>query len=93
MLLIPCPWCGARNQIEFTYGGDAAVRRPAPDASPETWFASVYVRENPCGPHEELWLHSAGCQCWFKLRRDTLTHEILGSSYTGRETGRIAPLP
>ena len=32
MLLIPCPWCGPRNQIEFTYGGDATVRRPAPEA-------------------------------------------------------------
>ncbi|MDQ2918068.1 MAG: sarcosine oxidase subunit delta, partial [Pseudomonadota bacterium] len=25
-MLIPCPWCGPRNQIEFTYGGDAAIR-------------------------------------------------------------------
>jgi heterotetrameric sarcosine oxidase delta subunit len=32
MMLIPCPWCGPRNQIEFTYGGDATVRRPPPDA-------------------------------------------------------------
>ena len=29
MLLIPCPWCGPRSQIEFTYGGDATVKRPA----------------------------------------------------------------
>jgi len=38
MLLIPCPWCGPRSQIEFTYGGDATVRRPALDASEDEWF-------------------------------------------------------
>ena len=31
MLLIPCPWCGARAQSEFSYGGDATLKRPAPD--------------------------------------------------------------
>jgi len=28
MLLIPCPWCGPRSQIEFTYGGDATDMEP-----------------------------------------------------------------
>ena len=32
MLLIPCPYCGLRNQIEFTYGGDATLKRPSIDA-------------------------------------------------------------
>ena len=40
MLLIPCPWCGERNQVEFTYGGDATVRRPAADA-PATVALSI----------------------------------------------------
>ncbi len=40
----------------------------------------IYVRDNPCGPHDELWLHSAGCRSWFKVRRDTRTHDILGSA-------------
>ena len=80
MLLIPCPWCGPRNQVEFTYGGDATVKRPPPDAPMETWFAFVYLRDNPCGPHQELWLHSAGCLQWFKVRRDTRTHDILASA-------------
>ena len=51
MLLIPCPWCGPRNQIEFTYGGDATLRRPAPDAPEAAWVDYVYLRDNPCGPH------------------------------------------
>ena len=33
MLRIKCPWCGVRNEDEFSYGGDATVQRPADDAS------------------------------------------------------------
>ena len=29
MLLIPCPWCGPRDEIEFRYGGQAHVSYPA----------------------------------------------------------------
>ena len=54
MILIPCPWCGPRNQIEFTYGGDATLRRPAPDAPEAVWADYVYLRENPSGPNDEL---------------------------------------
>ncbi len=91
MLLIPCPHCGPRNQIEFTYGGDATVRRPAtdaPDAAPvAAWVDCVYLRDNPCGPHDELWLHSAGCRRWFRIRRDTRTHEILAGAPLGEPPG------
>ena len=80
MLLIRCPWCGPRNQIEFTYGGDATVKRPANDALEAAWFEYVYLRDNPCGPHDELWQHSAGCRQWLKARRDTRTHEILATA-------------
>ena len=80
MLLIPCPCCGPRSQIEFTYGGDATLKLPALDAPESAWFEYVYLRDNPCGPHDELWLHSAGCRCWFKVRRDTRTHDILASA-------------
>jgi heterotetrameric sarcosine oxidase delta subunit len=79
MLLIPCPWCGPRNQLEFTYGGDATVERPPPEAPMETWLEFVYLRDNPRGPHQELWHHSAGCRQWFKVLRDTRTHDILAS--------------
>ena len=80
MLLIPCPWCGPRAQVEFTYGGDATAKRPAPDSLVVAWVEFVYLRDNPVGPHDELWFHGAGCRQWFRVRRDTRTHEILGSS-------------
>ncbi len=81
MLLITCPWCGPRAQIEFTYGGDAGKARPAdPDAlSDAEWHEHLYLRDNRKGPHDELWQHSGGCRSWFKARRDTRNHDILAT--------------
>jgi len=85
VLLIPCPHCGPRAQVEFSYGGDATVTRPDPEqASRDEWLDHVYLRANPCGPHLEWWQHSAGCRRWIKVRRDTATHEVLGA-WTARE--------
>ena len=28
MLRIKCPWCGSRDQSEFSYGGEAHIVRP-----------------------------------------------------------------
>ena len=28
MLIIPCPYCGPRDEIEFTCGGEAHIARP-----------------------------------------------------------------
>lgn len=80
MMLLTCPYCGARDVTEFTYGGDANARQPAEDASTEQWSAYVYLRDNPRGPHDELWQHTAGCRRWIRVRRDTLTHEVLDST-------------
>ena len=51
-----------------------------PDATEREWTDYVYLRDNPCGPHDELWYHGAGCRSWFKVRRNTRTHEILASA-------------
>jgi sarcosine oxidase subunit delta len=76
---IPCPYCGARDSREFSYLGDATVRRPAHGASQDAWFEYVYLRENPAGPHREYWYHAQGCRSWLTVTRDTRTHEILGA--------------
>ncbi len=79
MLLIPCPHCGSRDVTEFTYGGDAKVRRPVnPDAlSDDEWAAYVYMRDNPRGEHDELWQHTFGCRRWIEVRRNTYTHDVI----------------
>ncbi len=65
---------------EFTYGEDASLVRPAEDANQQEWHNYVYLRDNPRGSHEEYWHHVAGCRQWIKVKRDTLTHEITGTS-------------
>ncbi|HLI14002.1 MAG TPA: sarcosine oxidase subunit delta [Alphaproteobacteria bacterium] len=80
MLLIKCPWCGERDHTEFTYGGDGTLARPAADAPLEAWNDYVYQRDNPRGPHVELWQHTASCRRWIRVRRDTLTHEITATA-------------
>jgi methylglutamate dehydrogenase subunit B len=81
MLLIRCPGCGERDHTEFAYGGDARVQRPAAEAPDHEWIDYVYLRDNPCGPHWELWHHVRGCRQWLRVSRDTLTHEIFQVLY------------
>jgi heterotetrameric sarcosine oxidase delta subunit len=79
MLLIECPWCGAREEPEFHYGGQAHVARPEDPAalSDDAWAAYVFLRDNPKGVFAERWSHSAGCRRWFNVLRDTVSHRIL----------------
>lgn len=76
MLRIPCPFCGPRDETEFSYEGDAGVTYPALDAPEEEWFEAVFLRENPRGAHSELWHHVHGCRAVLVVERDTLNHEI-----------------
>ena len=78
MLLIPCPHCGAREETEFSYGGEAHIARPAdPDGLDDAqWADYLFMRTNPKGTHLERWCHSEGCRSWFNARRDTVTHAI-----------------
>jgi sarcosine oxidase subunit delta len=78
MLLIPCPWCGERDEVEFAYGGQTDIAYPEDPASlsDAEWAEFVFVRDNPKGLLGERWFHVQGCRRWFNLDRDTLTHEI-----------------
>jgi heterotetrameric sarcosine oxidase delta subunit len=75
---IPCPHCGERDVGEFAYYGDATKRRPDGASDLEAFFEYVYPRDNPAGPHRELWYHLGGCRAWLVVNRDTRTHEIFG---------------
>ena len=78
MLLIRCPWCGARDETEFAYGAEAGVAYPADPAalSDAEWSAYLFVRANPKGRLVERWVHAQGCRRWFDAVRDTATHEF-----------------
>ncbi len=92
MLNINCPWCGERDEHEFSYGGEAHIVRP-PDPvalSDEQWADYVFLRTNPKGAHRERWVHTHGCRRWFNVCRDTVTHEILSVYKVGEDP---PPLP
>ena len=76
---IACPHCGERGNEEFSYRGAAGLIRPPPDAPLEAWHDYVYLRENPAGPHQELWQHVHGCRRWLVVTRNTRTHEMLAA--------------
>ena len=78
MLRIPCPYCGLRDQVEFQFGGETHITRPEnpEQASDPEWANYMFYRDNIKGLHYERWVHSFGCRQWFKLARDTVTHEI-----------------
>ncbi len=86
MLSIDCPWCGPRDEIEFTCGGEAHIARPRePEAlDDEAWADYLFNRANPKGPHAERWVHTHGCRRWFNVLRDTATNEILAVYEMGR---------
>lgn len=79
MLLIGCPWCGPRDETEFTYGGQAHVAYPAEPAAltDAEWARYLFIRDNPKGPFAERWSHASGCRRWFNVIRDTATNEVL----------------
>jgi len=78
MLLVPCPWCGPRDEVEFSYGGQAEDAYPSDPAalSDAQWARYLFVRDNARGRFRERWVHTHGCRRWFDVTRDTVTHEI-----------------
>jgi len=85
MLLINCPYCGARPELEFSYGGEAHLARPSPaeSLSDEQWADFQYGRTNTRGLHAERWRHARGCGQFFNAVRDTTTDQFLCTYKTG----------
>ena len=87
MFLINCPYCGEREQVEFSCGGEAHIERPKnpSDLTDDQWADYVFKRTNPKGWHYERWLHEAGCGRWFNAIRHTATHVIHTTYEVGEE--------
>jgi len=79
MLLIDCPYCGLRPEIEFRCGGEAHIARPTQPAEldDKAWAEFLFIRSNPKGVHAERWIHQHGCQRWFNALRDTVSDAFL----------------
>lgn len=86
MLLIHCPYCDAeRPELEFRYGGEAHVARPADPAAVDdsAWGDYLFFRTNPRGLLAERWRHVAGCGRFFNCLRDTVSDRILTTYKAG----------
>jgi heterotetrameric sarcosine oxidase delta subunit len=70
----------ARDE-EFTYLGDATVRRPDPGALGRCDRRMVArlrlsARQPGRARTSEYWYHGGGCRSWLVVTRNTRTHEI-----------------
>lgn len=85
MLLIACPHCGPRPELEFRYGGQAHVARPADPSAldDQAWAEFLFVRDNPKGVFAERWNHAHGCQRWFNALRDTHSDRFVATYPAG----------
>ncbi len=80
MQLFPCPFCGPRDESKFHYGGEAGNLRPdGMEVTAGRWTDYLYMRANPKGATREVWVHLT-CGEFFVMERDSLTHEVVGSS-------------
>jgi len=92
MFIIECPYCGPRDQSEFSYGGQAHISRPtnSEELTDQEWAEFVFIRDNPKGLFAERWVHSAGCRKFFNCLRDTATDKIYAIYKMGEPHPEIA---
>lgn len=85
MLLIECPYCGVRDESEFSPQGEAHIARPldTEKLTDEEWADYLFMRKNPKGLHREQWLHAAGCRRFFNAERDTVSYKITATYKIG----------
>jgi heterotetrameric sarcosine oxidase delta subunit len=90
MILLPCPWCGARDAAEFHHVGEATPRPDPRTADRAQWRDYLYFRVNPRGWTAETWYHRAGCRRFILVERHTETNEVRASRQAGRRADHQA---
>jgi len=85
MLLITCPHCGDRPELEFHCGGEAHIARPLDPGGldDQAWAEFLFYRANTKGVIAERWNHVHGCQRWFNALRNTVSDKILATYKMG----------
>src|ERR1700676_1029283 len=93
MLIVRCPYCGERPEIEFRHAGEAHIARPANPAaqSDADWADYLYNRTNPKGLHAERWRHVYGCGRFFNAVRDTVSDFFFSTYKVGEPRPDVGP--
>ena len=81
MLLIACPYCGERPEIELRYAGEAHIARPGDPSllDDAQWTEFLYLRSNHRGVHRERWHHVHGCGRFFNAVRHSVSDKFLAT--------------
>ena len=89
MQLFPCPFCGARDETEFRYLGEANTARPTGCAAVviADWTRYLYFQRNLKGRVAEIWSH-APCGETFRMEHDNVTHVVYGGASLRKESAR-----
>lgn len=83
MLVIVCPFCGPRNNDEFTYQGEMKARPNVNETDPTEWRSYLYTKSNTSGWVRERWFHVSGCRRYLMIERHNVTNEIRNVSVVG----------
>jgi heterotetrameric sarcosine oxidase delta subunit len=91
MFIIKCPYCGEREQEEFSCGGEAHIVRPKnpSELTDDEWAEYLFIRKNNKGIQFERWNHVFGCRQWFNIARNTATDEIIKIYNMGEEAPTV----
>jgi sarcosine oxidase subunit delta len=93
MLLISCPYCGPRPEIEFRNMGEAHIARPAVEGTTDQDMARfLYLRANTKGLIAERWRHVHGCARFFNAVRHTVTDKFVTTYKAGEPAPEIEGL-
>jgi sarcosine oxidase subunit delta len=94
MLLIACPYCGDRPELEFRNMGEAHIARPvfSEAVSDQDWAEFLYVRSNTKGLIAERWRHVHGCARFFNAVRHTVTDKFVTTYKAGEPRPELAVL-
>jgi sarcosine oxidase subunit delta len=93
MLLIQCPYCGPRPELEFRYGGEAHIERPLDPrlVDDDAWASFLYLRGNIAGEQAERWRHIHGCGRFFNAVRNTISDRFTATYPVGAPPDAEAP--
>ena len=71
---MPLVWRAAAKRVSLRR--DDGDLSPTPDLRRRHLGRYLYFRANPKGAHAERWRHTFGCEQWFNVRRDTVSHAV-----------------
>ena len=78
MQIFPCPFCGDRDEREFSYLGENGKTRPdtTTPISDADWASYLHFKRNTQGLVAEIWMHLA-CSEVFLMERNSQTMDVM----------------